>query len=310
MGGGGGAILRAADRAVGAGIGPGVVPTVKPKPTGFLSVPSSSVTLPVSVTSTVASNRSVSRFVHEEDDWEHIQEEEEVDDGIGVSGFSPRHVFGTVPSREEVETALSTLQQYTKTIENRFGSTTMKDGADQMMNATNFAHGVSSTNWHLNWAEPAFQIYNPQSAQSQGYDHMFNAFHLLQINPSVQRMVASLSSDKAVWDAVMNNEAVKELKESFYTAGSNDQLESSKEESEAVTQFLRWILDNTKAKIAEIIDKIAKLMNDLFQPSEKERVTDIFMDTLRSSLMLSVMVLLVVVITRVQRAWTRYRIPM
>lgn len=30
-------------------------------------------------------------------------------------------------------------------------------------------------------------------------------------------MVASLSSDKAVWDAVMNNEAVKELKESFYT---------------------------------------------------------------------------------------------
>lgn len=80
--------------------------------------------------------------------------------------------------------------RYTKTIENRFGSTTMKDGADQMMNATNFAHGVSSTNWHLNWAEPAFHLYNPQSAQSQGYDHMFNAFHLLQINPSVQVMIA------------------------------------------------------------------------------------------------------------------------
>lgn len=305
--GGGGAILRAAGRAIGAGIGPRPVPTVKPmpKPTGFLFVPSSSVTLPVSVTSTVANNRD------EEDDWERIQEEEEeVDDGIGVSGFSPRHVFGTVPSREEVETALSTLQQYTKTIENRFGSTTMKDGADQMMNATDFAHGVlHPTNSQLNWAEPASHLYNPQSAQSQAYDHMFNAFHLLQINPSIQRMVASLSSDKAVWDAVMNNEAVKELKESFYTAGSN-QLESSKEESEAVTQFLRWILDNTKAKIAEIIDKIAKLMNDLFHPSEKVRVTDIFMDTLRSSLMLSVMVLLVVVVTRVQRAWTSFRIPM
>lgn len=102
-------MLRAAGRAVGAGIGPGAVSTVKPKPTGFLSVPSSSVTLPVSVTSTSASRRLASRFV-DEDDWEDIQEEEE-DAGIGIPGFSQHHVFGTVPSKEEVETALSTLQQ-------------------------------------------------------------------------------------------------------------------------------------------------------------------------------------------------------
>lgn len=35
----------------------------------------------------------------------------------------------------------------------------------------------------------------------------------------VQRMVISLSSDKAVWDAVMNNEVVRELRESV-TQGS------------------------------------------------------------------------------------------
>lgn len=29
-------------------------------------------------------------------------------------------------------------------------------------------------------------------------------------------MVISLSSDRAVWDAVMNNEVVRELRESFY----------------------------------------------------------------------------------------------
>lgn len=29
-------------------------------------------------------------------------------------------------------------------------------------------------------------------------------------------MVVSLSSDRAVWDAVMNNEVVRELRESFY----------------------------------------------------------------------------------------------
>ncbi|KDO38100.1 hypothetical protein CISIN_1g035288mg [Citrus sinensis] len=33
--------------------------------------------------------------------------------------------------------------------------------------------------------------------------------------PLFQRMVISLSSDKAVWNAVLNNEAVQELKESF-----------------------------------------------------------------------------------------------
>lgn len=33
--------------------------------------------------------------------------------------------------------------------------------------------------------------------------------------PLFQRMVISLSSDKDVWNAVLNNEAVRELKESF-----------------------------------------------------------------------------------------------
>lgn len=86
-----------------------------------------------------------------------------------------------------------------------------------------------------------------------------------------------------------------------HTAESS-QLESSNEDSQVIAQFLRWILDNTKAKIAEIMDKITNLMNELFRPTEKERATDIFEDTLRSSLMLSIMVLLVVVVTRVQRA--------
>lgn len=31
----------------------------------------------------------------------------------------------------------------------------------------------------------------------------------------MQRMVISLSSDKAVWDAVMNNEVVREIKEMY-----------------------------------------------------------------------------------------------
>lgn len=37
----------------------------------------------------------------------------------------------------------------------------------------------------------------------------------------VQRMVLSLSSDKTVWDAVMNNEVVRELRESYYAGFVN-----------------------------------------------------------------------------------------
>lgn len=33
--------------------------------------------------------------------------------------------------------------------------------------------------------------------------------------PTSQRMVVSLSSDKAVWDAVLNNEAVREIRDSY-----------------------------------------------------------------------------------------------
>lgn len=37
----------------------------------------------------------------------------------------------------------------------------------------------------------------------------------------MQRMVISLSSDKAVWDAVLNNEVVKELRGSISEEGSS-----------------------------------------------------------------------------------------
>lgn len=45
---------------------------------------------------------------------------------------------------------------------------------------------------------------------------IFDYTHFKNCNFSAQRMVMSLSSDKAVWDAVMNNEVVRELRETYY----------------------------------------------------------------------------------------------
>ncbi|KAI5011491.1 hypothetical protein ZWY2020_013628 [Hordeum vulgare] len=50
---------------------------------------------------------------------------------------------------------------------------------------------------------------------------------LLQEDASVQKMVMALSTDKAVWDAVMNNEVVQEFKKSFQDAKETDTKGSS-----------------------------------------------------------------------------------
>ncbi|KAG1359267.1 hypothetical protein COCNU_08G007130 [Cocos nucifera] len=189
--------------------------------------------------------------------------------------------------------------------------------------------------------EHALQFNSLEAFKSQGGEKIFNAFDLLQSNPSVQRMVVSLSSDKAVWEAVMRNRAVQELKKSFSAGfqfttfddmllgigsplvlsvpsdaylvqyarkhsalvsfGSTEQQRFSGD-PDIITKILGWILENTMTKIVDFIDKITKLVNELFHPGEREKDMEVFDDLLRSSFMLSVMVLIVVVVTRIQRA--------
>lgn len=74
------------------------------------------------------------------------------------------------------------------------------------------------------------------------------------------------------------------------------------DESLAAVAFLRWMFSNTRAKIMELINNISKLVNDLFGAPVTEKAMRGFGGTLRSSLMLSVLVLLVIVVTRVRKA--------
>ena len=73
----------------------------------------------------------------------------------------------------------------------------------------------------------------------------------------------------------------------------------------AAMDILSGIFENTKAKVMEIIEKVIKLVNELFQPSENEKTrgaTDPFEDKLRTLSMLSIVVLLIVVVSRVHSA--------
>ncbi|KAM1501402.1 hypothetical protein ACFXTO_026891 [Malus domestica] len=65
--------------------------------------------------------------------------------------------------------------------------------------------------------KPVLKAANPPvRANSHGVERVYDAFHLLQTESFMQRMVMALSSDIAVWDVVMNNEVVRKLGEPFY----------------------------------------------------------------------------------------------
>ncbi|XP_043690287.1 uncharacterized protein LOC122641033 [Telopea speciosissima] len=300
---GGGGMLRNAFRSSVGGVQNAFsrsITTTHNKPTSNIlslsssSSPSSStpLNLPVSATSPTLPNWAscASSYLYDGDEWEL------------ESGYEDEHdraslIFGAVPSLDEVEDAVSSLKQivapalYSQFYEDRTSSLE-RDIPDHIADPA-----------RSELVEPNLHLYNRKPSQSHQYGRVFDAFHLLQTAPSIQRMVVSLSSDKAVWDAVLNNEMVKELKESFCIV--KDAISQRSDGSPDTTaSILKWILDNTKAMVMELIEKLTKLVNDMFEPPQKENTaatTDLFEKRLRSSLMLSIVVLLIVVVTRAHR---------
>ncbi|XVE56403.1 hypothetical protein DITRI_Ditri04bG0006100 [Diplodiscus trichospermus] len=230
-------------------------------------------------------------------------------------GLFDDFVLGPVPSIGEVQNAVSALQ---RVFDASSSSQLIRDkfsyNAYQIPSSTGPMQQLhSAAGSDLNWMEPSMHSYNTAALQPYGSNRVYDAFHLLQTEPMVQKMVFSLSSDKAVWNAVLNNEVVRELRESYYAAEENN-LPSSDESSDETsdepnkaTDIVKWIFDNTKAKIMDIFAKITKLVNELFKmPPDDEIATagtpDPFEERLRTSFLLSVVVLLVVVVTRARAA--------
>ncbi|KAK1366692.1 hypothetical protein POM88_042253 [Heracleum sosnowskyi] len=265
--------------------------------------------VPVSWTFSSSSSSVSDEF---DDQWECIdhgvfQESED----YGEDHF----VFGSVPSVDEVHHAVSSLQQvlepvsYSQLTKDRAAYDSDKDVANHMYSPTNLIRKIPSVGSEVNWMEPSLQPWNSRFLKPQGSDRVCNALHLLQTEPAIQRMVVALSSDKAVWDAVMNNDVVRELRDSIVkvdkNVGESAGLDKGSDDPESAVGLLSCIFNNTKAKIMDVIDMITGVINKLFLPPESEetgKATDLFEDKLRTSLLLSVVVLLIVVVTRASRA--------
>ncbi|MED6167299.1 hypothetical protein PIB30_001193 [Stylosanthes scabra] len=195
--------------------------------------------------------------------------------------------LGPVPSHDEVDHAVSALQQV-------------------------FADQVSSSDSEVSdpdWQEPSLCSYNSEALQpNNAYDRVYYAFHLLKTDPYVQRMVKSLSADEVVWDAVLKNEVVQELRELISADEEEQDPSDEDDDSFNARNFVMGIFESARAIFMEIIEKITSLVNELFQLTYNRRThanaesLDNFNDKLRNSFILSIMVLMFVVLTRAQ-AW-------
>ncbi|XP_004514514.1 uncharacterized protein [Cicer arietinum] len=211
--------------------------------------------------------------------------------------------IGPPPSQTEVHHALSSLQRV-------LGSTSrIEPFRDTYCDKPENEQGhVSKDEADTDWLEPTLFPYNPIMLQANGSDRVFFAIHLLQTDPSVQRLVKSLSTDEAVWEAVLNNEVVQELRESI-SADQEHVLQSldeiANDNPHNTTNVLIWLVNTARAKFMEVIEKITKIVINFFQDSFNKTAADTedskpFNEKLRVSFMLSIMVLLIVVVSRVQ----------
>ncbi|KAH0980568.1 hypothetical protein GBA52_007745 [Prunus armeniaca] len=164
---------------------------------------------------------------------------------------------------------------------------------------------ITSSQPEFQWLQQILDCCVTRKLLTYGQRRVYEAFQLLQTDPCVKRLVVSLSSDKALWEAVTNNELVKKLQEPIFPGLP----QSENEEPELSTRIMRWIMDVTKAKIMELIETFQSLVNEMFLPPEtppSENPTtddeDQFEAKVRSSLLLSVVILLIVVVTRFHKA--------
>ncbi|KAL6659397.1 hypothetical protein ACP70R_003437 [Stipagrostis hirtigluma subsp. patula] len=118
--------------------------------------------------------------------------------------------------------------------------------------------------------------------------HVLQAFTLLKSSPEAQSVVASLASDRNVWDAVLKNEKVMEFyksqqsilvqtfPEDTATVESPEKFEDASPESASHGELptgspFSDFVDNAKKTVMELVDNITHFFQDIFRnPAESQ----------------------------------------
>ncbi|KAJ7542745.1 hypothetical protein O6H91_09G009700 [Diphasiastrum complanatum] len=163
----------------------------------------------------------------------------------------------------------------------------------------------------VDWIEPQL-VYSGRGNIQAGY--VAEAFHWLQTTPKVQGVVMSLAQDKAVWDAILNNDKVKEFRQQLQESGGHFNLDNkdlpcndgkSEEKADSASGGFNFLFNlfegakNTAFHVKEILMDFIKnmLFTDKNLAGEKDRDTADW--TVKSCFMLAMIVTFIVLVKRV-----------
>uniref|UniRef100_A0A0A9FFW4 Uncharacterized protein n=1 Tax=Arundo donax TaxID=35708 RepID=A0A0A9FFW4_ARUDO len=95
--------------------------------------------------------------------------------------------------------------------------------------------------------------------------HVVQAFTLLKSSPEAQSVVASLASDRNVWDAVLKNEKVMEFYKTHQTTLVQTFPETASHRELPTGSPFAEFVDNAKKTVMELVDNITHFFRDMFQ---------------------------------------------
>lgn len=199
----------------------------------------------------------------EVDDWEFAGWEEE-EESFDLMTSAPRLVFGPVPTLEEAKEATSDL----------------KDALDKVY----FSEPVDEVPGKHGEGQNTLESASIISVMPR---HVVQAFSLLQGSSEAQNVVASLASDKNVWDAVMQNEKVIEfyrnhqsnavliesVSESALSEGSAENSDDPSADTFGSSGFKNFV-DNIQKKVMEMVSNLSSFLQDFFGTSGEAHSTN------------------------------------
>ncbi|XP_062077854.1 uncharacterized protein LOC133782539 isoform X1 [Humulus lupulus] len=274
---GGGAAMRAASKVagVGAGVihhgglrGATVVPPVE-QSVRNPSIPVSAILTSSSQTAkaTAADVAGIQRQVWEINDWEFAGGEDDMVMGPGEP--LPRVVFDAVPSFQEAKEATVELKD---ALDKVYLSSPKSSGSEELA-ARDQMSGLSLFSNPDLETKSCLVVDTVRSPTVP--NHAFKAFKLLSTSPEAQNVVASIASDRNVWNAVLQNPVLKDFMDSnqsiaeFQEPVFAESFENSSDWSEAAKggNWLMGVLKNVKLSVTEMVSNLSGYFQSIFGPS-------------------------------------------
>ncbi|KAJ1298340.1 hypothetical protein BS78_01G445100 [Paspalum vaginatum] len=215
-----------------------------------------------------------------------------VDEGRKSSTFAvddwvipDREVFGPVPTHEEAMAATLDLRdafEISKALETPKKQRDSRAKVAQEIGLPEHAHSEI----------PQGVIHSETSKKEDNYENLLvasgtpgrvvQAFTLLHESPEAQDVVASLASDKSVWDAVMNNEKVMKFYKKYESRlsecssdeaedGDTASMQNSTDLSQSAGESIKDYLEKMKTLVSEMMTNLSSMMQDLVATSDEGR---------------------------------------